>query len=125
MGPEASPLSPRRDRLAMGEKTQTALVGAPVSGRLYDFAPVIGVFLKEHLFCDIFARDILSWQERELATVGALAALGNVNAQLTSHLRVSMNTGLTKEQLQDCINVIGSKLGQTLGANAQQVFNAL
>lgn len=77
-----------------------------MAGRTYDFAPVIGVFLKEHLFGDIFERDILNRQERELATVGALAGIGNVNAQLTSHMRVSMNTGISAEQLQETVRLL-------------------
>jgi hypothetical protein len=33
--------------------------------------PVINRFLQAHLFGDIFERDNLDWQSRELATVGA------------------------------------------------------
>ena len=125
MGRDAAPVDPQRDRYASGAKTQTALVGRPVAGRTYDFAPVIGVFLKEHLFGDIFERDLLNWQERELATVGALAGIGNVNAQLTSHMRVSMNTGITKAQLQAAVDVLSAKVGSATGANAQQILNKL
>lgn len=56
IGRDATPVDPKRDRYAIGEKTQTELVCRPVAGRTYDFAPVIGVFLKEHLFGDIFER---------------------------------------------------------------------
>ena len=48
-------------------------------------------------------------QERELATVGALAGIGNVNAQLTSHMRVSMNTGISAEQLQETVRLLDKK----------------
>ncbi len=46
------------------------LVGRPRQGPLFEFAPAIDEFLKTHLFGDIFARDNLDWQSRELATVG-------------------------------------------------------
>lgn len=124
-GREATPVDPKRDRYAIGEKTQTELVGRPVVGRIYEFAPVIGVFLKEHLFGDIFERDLLNRQERELATVGALAGIGNVNAQLSSHMRVSLNTGITETQLQEAVNVLRDKVGDKTGNNAQQVLDAL
>ena len=39
------------------------------------FAPGIDTFLKEHLFCDIFIRDNLDAQSRELATIGALGGM--------------------------------------------------
>ncbi len=86
--------------------------------------PVIGVFLKEHLFGDI-ERDILNRQERELATVGALAGIGNVNAQLTSHMRVSMNTGISAEQLQETVRLLDKKAGPATGSNAQRVLDSL
>ena len=125
IGRDATPVDPKRDRYAIGEKTQTELVCRPVAGRTYDFAPVIGVFLKEHLFGDIFERDILNRQERELATVGALAGIGNVNAQLTSHMRVSMNTGISAEQLQETVRLLDKKAGPATGSNAQRVLDSL
>ena len=84
--------------LAVGTANQTKLSGAPVKGPLFDFAPAIDEYLKTHLFGDIFARDNLDWQSRELATVGALAALPGVESQLHSHMRISMNVGLTPSQ---------------------------
>lgn len=125
IGRDATPVDPKRDRYAIGEKTQTELVGRPVVGKTYDFAPIIGVFLKEHLFGDIFERDILSRQERELATVGALAGIGNVNAQLASHMRVSMNTGITENELQEAVEVLSEKVGGITGKNARQVLDAV
>lgn len=46
IGVEANPVDPNRDRYAIGDKIQTELVGRPVSGRVYDFAPTIGTFLR-------------------------------------------------------------------------------
>ena len=116
MGPDATPLDPSVDRLAKGTEIQTA-----ISGR--EFAPIINTFLREHLFYDIFARDVLTWQQRELATVGALAGIGNVNPQLTSHFRAAMNTGLTPEQLQEAVDVLNETVSTDTGSNAQAVLN--
>jgi alkylhydroperoxidase/carboxymuconolactone decarboxylase family protein YurZ len=60
--------------LAAGTANQTRISGGPVKGPVFEFAPVINRFLQTHLFGDIFERDNLDWQSRELATVGALAA---------------------------------------------------
>jgi alkylhydroperoxidase/carboxymuconolactone decarboxylase family protein YurZ len=60
-----------------------------VKGQLFEFAPAINEYLKTHLFGDIFARDNLDWQSRELATVGALAAMSGVEPQLQSHISAS------------------------------------
>jgi alkylhydroperoxidase/carboxymuconolactone decarboxylase family protein YurZ len=104
--PEAIPDG--RELLVVGTANQTKLIGAPVKGPLFDFAPAIDDFLKRHLFGAIFARDNLDWQSRELATVGALAALAGVESQLLSHVGVSMNVGLTASQL--------GQLAETLAA---------
>ncbi|MFJ1300016.1 carboxymuconolactone decarboxylase family protein [Pseudomonadota bacterium AL_CKDN230030165-1A_HGKHYDSX7] len=87
------------DLTAMGTDTQTKLVGAPVKGPLFEFAPAIDHYLKAHLFGAIFARDNLDWRSRELATVGMLSGLTGVESQLSSHIRISLNTGLTAAQL--------------------------
>jgi alkylhydroperoxidase/carboxymuconolactone decarboxylase family protein YurZ len=57
-------------------------------------------------FGDIFARDNLDWQSRELATVGALAATPGVESQLLSHTRASMRVGLTASQLRQLAQVL-------------------
>ncbi|HBC8969302.1 TPA: carboxymuconolactone decarboxylase family protein [Raoultella ornithinolytica] len=90
----------------VGTANQTKISGAPVQGPQFDFAPVINQFLQTHLFGDIFARDNLDWQSRELATVGALAATPGVEAQLLSHTRASMRVGLTAAQLRQLAQVL-------------------
>jgi 4-carboxymuconolactone decarboxylase len=94
------------DVLAVGTANQTKLVGGPVKGPLFQFAPAIDDFLKRHLFGDIFGRDNLDWQSRELATVGALAAMPGVESQLLSHVAISMNVGVTAAQLREVAQVL-------------------
>jgi alkylhydroperoxidase/carboxymuconolactone decarboxylase family protein YurZ len=92
--------------LAAGTANQTKISGSPVKGPVFDFAPVINQFLQTHLFGDIFERDNLDWQSRELATVGALAATPGVESQLRSHMRASLRVGLSEEQLRQVIEVL-------------------
>jgi alkylhydroperoxidase/carboxymuconolactone decarboxylase family protein YurZ len=95
--------------LEVGTLNQTKLAGTPVRGPLFDFAPAIDQFLKTHLFGDIFARDNLDWQSRELATVAALAAMTGVESQLLSHVRISMNVGLAADQLKQFANDLSAR----------------
>ena len=92
--------------LAAGTANQTKLVGGPVSGPLFDFAPQANEFLRTHLFGDIFERDNLDWRSRELATVSMLAAMSGVEPQLQSHIGISMNIGVRPEQLSSLADVL-------------------
>ena len=108
--------------LAAGTANQTKLSGAPVKGPIFEFAPAIDEYLKTHLFGDIFERDNLDWQSRELATVGMLSALPGAEAQLQSHLRISMNVGLTPSQLRQLTEVLAERVG---AENASRTREAL
>lgn len=122
-GREPSRAIPTGDELlAVGTANQTKISGAPVQGPVFDFAPVINQYLQAHLFGDIFERDNLDWQSRELATVGALAATPGVEAQLRSHMRASLRVGLTAAQLRQLVQVLAER-GDT--AAAQRASDAL
>jgi len=108
--------------LAAGAANQTRLVGAPVRGPVFDFAPAIDEYLKVHLFGAIFERDNLDWQSRELATVGMLSALPGAEAQLLSHMRVSLNVGLSAKQMQQVVQELGDRVG---AEHAQRARDAL
>ncbi|MCW2098121.1 UNVERIFIED_ORG: alkylhydroperoxidase/carboxymuconolactone decarboxylase family protein YurZ [Pseudomonas psychrophila] len=92
--------------LAAGTANQTRISGAPVKGPVFEFAPVINRFLQTHLFGDIFERDNLDWQSRELATVGALAATPGVGPQLRSHMAASLRVGLGAAQLRQITELL-------------------
>lgn len=92
-----------KELLALGTANQTQLLGAPVKAPLFEFSPQVDEYLKTHLFGDIFARDNLDWRSRELATVSALAAMSGLESQLASHVRISLNVGLTTAQLHQLV----------------------
>lgn len=124
-GKEPSPLPTDRSNLLFGTEMQTKLVGQPVKGEVYEFAPAIDQFLKEHLFGAIFGRDNLDWKTRELATISALAALGGVENQLRSHFGVGMYNGLTEEQLNHLVSIIQTTVGSREGNAASEVLQTV
>jgi len=87
------------------------------------FAPAIDTFLKEHLFADIFSRDILSYQQRELVTVSALAAMSGVTLQLQAHIFIAMNTGLDQSQLLEAFAIIDRTVGKKEGDLARATLD--
>ena len=100
MGEDASPLGEEYDALKEGTRVQTQLVGKPFE---YEFAPATDYYLKAHLFGDIFARDNLTYADRELVTVSALSGLEGVEPQLKAHISGARNMGVTEEQLQGIV----------------------
>ncbi|MCD9096447.1 carboxymuconolactone decarboxylase family protein [Luteimonas fraxinea] len=107
LGSEPSKAIPTGEALIeIGTANQTMISGAPVRNAVTEFAPVINQFLQAHLFGDIFERDNLDWQSRELATVGALAAMPGVEAQLRSHMAASRRVGLTASQLRELVQLL-------------------
>jgi len=111
--------------VAVGTANQTRISGQPVKGPLFDFAPVINQFLQAHLFGDIFERDNLDWQSRELATVGALAAPDGLESQLKSHMNASLNVGLTVAQLRQVVEVLGKGSVPGAAERASAALDAL
>lgn len=81
------------------------MAGRPVTGKVYEFAPIIDTFLKAHLFGDIFSRDNVDWQTRELATIATLAPLDNTDSQLNGHISIGRYNGLTDEQIAEILKI--------------------
>lgn len=91
-----------------GAEIQTLIAGRPLvaeKGNFIEFLPEINDFLQQHLFADIIARDNLSFIDREIATISALAALGKAEGQLRSHINGGLNVGLTAAQIEQVFDV--------------------
>ena len=78
-----------------------------------EFAPRIDAFLKAHLFADVFESDVLSYKQRELITISALATMPGVEAQLQAHLKMGMNTGVTEAQIQAIAELVAKHISKT------------
>ncbi|CAM3661847.1 carboxymuconolactone decarboxylase family protein [Mucilaginibacter galii] len=77
------------------------------------FAPRADAFLKEHLFADIFDSDVLTYRQRELVTIAALAAMPGVEGQLQAHIKMGMNTGITEGQLAQVAELIAINVSRS------------
>jgi 4-carboxymuconolactone decarboxylase len=108
--------------MAAGTANQIKLSGGPVAGPLFQFAPTANEFLRSHLFGDIFERDNLDWQSRELATVGMLSALPGAEPQLLAHMRISMNVGLTESQLRQLTHILANRVDTEMARRAREAL---
>jgi len=122
LGKEPNPLPAGRSSIEVGTEIQTRLIGAPATGKYIAFAPAIDAFLKGHLFGDIFGRDNLDFQSREIATISALASMAGVNPQLQGHFNAGFNVGLSQAQMKSLIFVLENRVGQKEADNASAVL---
>jgi 4-carboxymuconolactone decarboxylase len=114
-GKEATKVEDGLSKYERGKKVLETLTGQrekePKTGYAA-LSPEIEVFLKEHLFADIFSRDILSYSDREIATISALTNLGGVEPMMQSHMRIALNIGLSESQLMQMLAIIDAKVGR-------------
>ena len=119
-GRDADPLPKDYDALKQGTKVQTQLVGGQLF--TYTFAPQTDYYLKAHLFGDIFARNNLTFADREVVTVSAISALPGCEPQLQAHVSGARNMGVSDEALKAMPALLESKIG---AAEAERLRGAL
>lgn len=128
-GATPSSLASDTNYYQLGSETLAYLNKTPLDQSakpLFDnFSPTIDHALKAHLFGYLFSRDNLGYLERELVVVSTLAALGDVNAQLTSHLRITRNLGVDNTQMQRIMKTLEQDVDPAVARNAQDVFKQL
>lgn len=110
-GREPSPLDETESKYARGEKLQMLLTGMTaqqLQSGVYGFNPRLDYCLKEHLFADLFARDILSHIDREIATVSALASMNDPLVE--AHYGGALNVAVTPDQLNDILTLVGQEV---------------
>ena len=128
VGREVSIVTDSRNRYERGCDVLAEISGVPTDAPKAGyalFAPTIERFLKEHLFADLFERDLLTCRERELATVSVLAGVGGVEPMFESHAAICMHLGVTPEQLSSLLNIVEMNLGKTYSEPLRKVLNQL
>lgn len=123
VGRDTSPVEDNRTRYERGRDILAEISGVPADAPkagYAEFAPIIERFLKEHLFADLFERDVLTYEERELATVSAITALGeSVEPMLRGHMAICRNLGMTQGQLD---KVLAIATAETADFTVKDVF---
>lgn len=67
-------------------------------------------------------RDVLDYRSRQVATVGVISNLPGANAQLRSHIGLTMMQGFTEQQMRHLFRVMGAYFGKERGDNAMAIL---
>lgn len=102
--------------------------GEAVISSLTDIAPDLGRYIVEFAFGDIYAREGLSLQERELVTIASLLTAGGCEPQLRVHLNGARNVGVPPEKIVEalihCVPYVGFPRVLNAVSAAKEVFAA-
>lgn len=113
--------SPNESRLDRGKRALAEIdgeAGHKVIAALADIAPDFATYLFEFPFGDIYSRPGLSLRDREIATVAALAAMGNATPQLKVHIQAALNVGLSKQEITEVLMQMAVYAGFPAALNA-------
>ncbi|WP_103717406.1 carboxymuconolactone decarboxylase family protein [Bosea psychrotolerans] len=102
--------------------------GENVVDQLADIAPDFARYVIEFPFGDIYSRPGLDLRSREIATIAALAALGNAAPQLKVHIEACLNVGISREEIVEVLMQMAVYAGFPAAVNglfaAKEVFAA-
>lgn len=73
--------------------------GEEVIASLQTIAPDLGKYIIEFAFGDIYCREELSLQEREMITIASLLTAGGCEPQLEVHINGALNVGIAPEKV--------------------------
>ena len=101
--------------------------GKNVVESLKDIAPDLGRYIVEFAFGDIYRREGLSLQERELITIVSLLTAGGCEPQLEVHINGALNVGIPPQKIVEsfiqCIPYTGFPKVLNAVTVAKKVFD--
>lgn len=108
-------------RLARGRQVLARLdpgAEAALRGALDDLAPDMTDMVVAFGYGDVYSRPGLALADRQVATIAALAALGNAEPQLRFHIGGGLSSGLTPREVVETLYVTTVFAGFPAGLNA-------
>ena len=84
-------------------------------------SPDFARWIVESAYCDVLGRPQLPLRDREIATLAALAALGNAPGQLRAHVEGALNVGLTREEIVEVLMQMAIYAGVPAAINALRI----
>ncbi|MFC1410058.1 carboxymuconolactone decarboxylase family protein [Streptacidiphilus sp. N1-12] len=82
-----------------------------VLGRLDELAPGFPDWIVTALFGGTYQREGLALRDRQVANLAALTAMGGVEPQLATHVRVSLRVGMAREEIVEVMTHLAPYVG--------------
>jgi 4-carboxymuconolactone decarboxylase len=112
------------DRFAKGWETVNQ-INAEGARRQWEalsaVSPDFARWIVESAYCDVLGRPQLALRDREIATLAALATLGNAPGQLRSHVEGALNVGLAREEIVEVLMQMAVYAGVPAAINALRI----
>jgi 4-carboxymuconolactone decarboxylase len=114
----------REERYAHGMKVLEQVdgeAGQRIVDSLADTSPELGHQVVAWAFGDMYARPELPARDRQLVTLGVLAALGGCEIELEVHINAALNVGLTPIEISEALLHTAVYAGMPRSINATLV----
>ena len=108
------------------KETFTKIFGQPgnqVLERIRAYSPRLTDHVYDYIAADLYAGPALSVRDRELCVISSLASQGGLSEQLTVHIKTARRNGVTRAEIIETIETVGSYAGIPRALNA--LFTAI
>lgn len=95
-----------QSRFEHGMSIMSEVVGSDASdvlGSLDSVAPDFARYMVEAGFSDVYGREGLTLQQRELLNVAVLASIGGADLHLKVHIRGALRVGVTRREVTEAL----------------------
>jgi len=87
-----------------------------------NFSPELVRFVIEYGYGDIYARETLDKRYRQIATIAALATIGNAPSQLNFHISGGLNIGITVDEMKELMLLMSVYAGFPASINGMDIL---
>ncbi len=110
--------SSRRERGLCKLTESVGVEGGQVLNDLIKFSPELTRYIVDFAYGDVIARDRLDDRTRALVVVAALAAMGDTQPELRTHVGTALNAGCTREEILEVLLIVAVYAGFPRALNA-------
>lgn len=112
------------DRFETGMKTRRSVLGDAhvnrASAGITSFDETFQRYITENVWGAVWSNDALTKRERSIITIALMAALGH-EEELAMHVRATVNTGATRDDIREVLMHVAAYAGVPAGNTAIRI----